>query len=114
MVAEENVRRTVKDIRQRSVIVRELEDAGDLKVLGAMYDMDTGEVELLAGTDRVHERCVEALDLGLRYDVECSHRWQRSERLEYGNEVFVELLNDEPNCPNPRSQLEQRGSPVLA
>jgi carbonic anhydrase len=47
MVAEENVRRTVKDIRQRSVIVRELEDAGDLKVLGAMYDMDTGEVELL-------------------------------------------------------------------
>ena len=47
MVAEENVRRTVEEIRQRSVIVRELEDAGSLKILGAMYDMDTGEVQFL-------------------------------------------------------------------
>jgi carbonic anhydrase len=47
LVTEENVRQTIRDIRQRSEIVREMEAAGDLMIVGAIYDMKTGEVEFL-------------------------------------------------------------------
>ncbi len=47
MVAEKNVRLTIEDIRTRSPILKEMEDAGKIKIVGAMYDMDTGEVEFL-------------------------------------------------------------------
>ena len=43
-VAEENVRRTVREIREKSQIVSELEKQGKLMVVGAMYDISTGEV----------------------------------------------------------------------
>lgn len=47
LVTEENVRQTIRDIRRRSEIVREMEAAGDLMIVGGLYDMKTGEVEFL-------------------------------------------------------------------
>ena len=47
MVAEKNVRLTIEDIRTRSPILKEMEEAGEIKIVGAIYDMDTGEVEFL-------------------------------------------------------------------
>lgn len=43
-VAEQNVRRTVRRIRAESAILRELEASGDIRIVGGMYDMDTGAV----------------------------------------------------------------------
>ena len=47
MVAEENVRRTVADIRARSETLRNLEEQGELAIVGGLYDMETGRVSLL-------------------------------------------------------------------
>ncbi len=46
-IAKENVLRTVSDIREKSPIISELEAEGKLKVVGAMYDVSTGEVTWL-------------------------------------------------------------------
>ena len=46
-IAEENVIRTVKDIRSKSQAISELENEGKLKVVGAMYDVSTGEVTFI-------------------------------------------------------------------
>ena len=43
-VAHENVRHTVQNILERSAVLKELVDRGKLKVVGAMYDVATGEV----------------------------------------------------------------------
>ncbi len=43
-VAEENVRQTVRQIVDRSPVLRERVAAGDLVVVGAMHDVHTGEV----------------------------------------------------------------------
>jgi carbonic anhydrase len=42
-----NVRRTVIKIRQESPIMREMEQAGQIKIVGAMQDIATGEVTFL-------------------------------------------------------------------
>ncbi len=47
LVAEKNVRLTMADIRERSPIMKELEDQGQLKIAGALYDMKTGAVDFL-------------------------------------------------------------------
>ena len=47
LVAEKNIRLTIEDIRKRSPILKEMEEAGEIKIVGAMYDMDTGEVDFL-------------------------------------------------------------------
>lgn len=47
LVAEQNVRQTVADIRARSEVLRELEARGELRIVGGMYDMETGRVSLL-------------------------------------------------------------------
>jgi len=44
-VCTENVVLTVADIRARSPILKELENKGEIKIIGAVYDMDTGEVD---------------------------------------------------------------------
>ncbi len=44
LVVRENVKITVENIRQQSVILREMESAGEIKIIGAYYDMDNGEV----------------------------------------------------------------------
>ena len=46
-VAEQNVRRSVRRIREESPILRTLEETGQICIVGGMYDMDTSVVELL-------------------------------------------------------------------
>jgi carbonic anhydrase len=47
MACESNVRRTIEQIRDRSPILKEMEDKGEIKIVGAVYDMDNGEVSWL-------------------------------------------------------------------
>lgn len=47
MVAEQNVRMTIERIRERSPILREMETNGEIKIVGGLYAMETGEVEFL-------------------------------------------------------------------
>lgn len=47
VVAEENVRRTVRRIREESETLCKLEAAGTIKIVGAMYAMATGRVTFL-------------------------------------------------------------------
>lgn len=46
-IAEENVKKTVQDIREKSKTISDLEGEGKLRVVGAMYDISTGEVRFL-------------------------------------------------------------------
>lgn len=45
MVTKKNVLMTMKYIRENSPVLKELEDKGELKITGAMYNTSTGEVE---------------------------------------------------------------------
>jgi carbonic anhydrase len=47
MACESNVRKTIQDIRTNSPILKEMEDQGEIKIIGGVYDMDTGEVDFL-------------------------------------------------------------------
>jgi carbonic anhydrase len=47
MVCESNVRHTMEQIRANSPILKELEDQGQLKIVGGVYDMETGVVTML-------------------------------------------------------------------
>ena len=42
-----SVRLTIADIRERSPVLKEMEDAGALKIVGALYDMDSGVIDFL-------------------------------------------------------------------
>jgi len=44
MVAEANVRLAMAQIRDRSPILREMIDQGQISLVGGMYDLSTGEV----------------------------------------------------------------------
>lgn len=44
LVIQRNVEITMQDIRRRSPILRDLEAAGQIQIVGALYDMQTGEV----------------------------------------------------------------------
>lgn len=44
---EENVRQTVANIRKHSPILAKLEKSGDIKIVGAMYELETGKVAVL-------------------------------------------------------------------
>ncbi len=46
-VIESNVRQTVRDIQSRSPVIADLVRQGELKVVGAIYDLDTGRVSWL-------------------------------------------------------------------
>ncbi len=43
-VAEANVHESIKEIREKSPILAELEKNGDIEIVGAMYSVDNGEV----------------------------------------------------------------------
>jgi carbonic anhydrase len=43
-VTEKNVRLSMQKLRDRSVILREMIDKGEISLVGAMYDLGTGEV----------------------------------------------------------------------
>jgi carbonic anhydrase len=45
MVSKENVLRTIKLIRERSSILKEMEDGGEIEIIGGMYNTATGVVE---------------------------------------------------------------------
>jgi carbonic anhydrase len=47
MVCESNVRNTMEQIRANSPILREMEAQGQLKIVGGVYDMETGVVTML-------------------------------------------------------------------
>jgi carbonic anhydrase len=47
LVSESNVRNTLAKIRSESPILKEMEDQGELKIMGALYDMDNGKVTFL-------------------------------------------------------------------
>jgi carbonic anhydrase len=46
-VCENNVKNTIAQIRANSPILKEMEDTGEIKIVGAVYDMDTGKVDFL-------------------------------------------------------------------
>ena len=46
-VAETNVQMTINNMLERSSIIKEMCDAGDVKIVGAMYDVGSGKVSLL-------------------------------------------------------------------
>lgn len=47
MACESNVRHTIDQIRLNSPILKEMEDNGEIKIVGAVYDMDNGKVDFL-------------------------------------------------------------------
>ena len=46
-VCENNVRLNMEQIRARSPILQEMENAGEIRIVGAVYDMDSGKVTFL-------------------------------------------------------------------
>jgi carbonic anhydrase len=44
MVIKENVKLTVENIRKQSAVLLEMEQKGEIKIVGSYYDMDNGEV----------------------------------------------------------------------
>lgn len=47
-VAEANVRQSIREIREKSPILKELADSGKIGIAGAIYDVSTGKVMFLA------------------------------------------------------------------
>lgn len=47
MASESNIRNTIEEIRKQSPILKEMEANGEIKIMGALYDMDNGKVNLL-------------------------------------------------------------------
>lgn len=43
----ENVNLSIRDIREKSPILKEMEAKGEIKIIGAIYKMETGKVEFL-------------------------------------------------------------------
>ena len=46
-VAKNNIINTIATIRSKSPILKEMEDKGEIKIVGAYYDLKTGEVTFL-------------------------------------------------------------------
>lgn len=46
-VVKNNVRHTIEEIRENSSIIADMEENGEIKVLGAFYDVTTGRIEFL-------------------------------------------------------------------
>ena len=49
-VSKNNVKRSVQEVLRQSDIIRELVDAGEVGIIGAMYDVTTGSVEFYEDT----------------------------------------------------------------
>jgi len=47
MVCENNVNNTIAEIRNQSPILKEMEENGEIQIVGAIYDMDNGQVSFL-------------------------------------------------------------------
>lgn len=46
-VAVENVKLTINEIREKSPVLKEMEDNAEIQILGAMYDVKSGKVNLV-------------------------------------------------------------------
>lgn len=46
-VCENNVQHTIDTIREKSPVMKALEDEGKIKIVGAIYDLDSGKVQFL-------------------------------------------------------------------
>jgi carbonic anhydrase len=46
-VAKNNVKNTIETIKLKSPILKEMADKGEIKIVGAYYDLNTGEVIFL-------------------------------------------------------------------
>ena len=46
-VSKNNVRNTIRTIREESPILQEMEDHGEIRIIGAIYDMDMGSVTFI-------------------------------------------------------------------
>lgn len=46
-VCHDNVTLTIKEIRTKSPILKEMEDKGEVKIVGGVYDMETGKVTFM-------------------------------------------------------------------
>lgn len=46
-VCETNVKNTIAEIRKKSPILKEMEDKGEIKIVGGIYDLDDGQVTFL-------------------------------------------------------------------
>ena len=46
-VAHENVARTVAAIAERSAVLRDMKENGDIEIVGGMYDISNGRVTFL-------------------------------------------------------------------
>jgi carbonic anhydrase len=55
-VASINVRRTVKDIMERSYILHEMIEKGEIGICGAMYNVETGVVEFFTDTSIIRTK----------------------------------------------------------
>lgn len=49
-VAHENVLQTIEAIKEKSEVLRELYDNGEIDIVGAMYSVETGDVKFFDGT----------------------------------------------------------------
>jgi carbonic anhydrase len=63
-VAEINVKRTVKSILQRSYILEQMIENGDIGIIGAMYNIETGNVDFYTETEFIKDE--NKPDLGLK------------------------------------------------
>ena len=43
MACESNVKNTIVEIRKQSPILKEMEEKGEIKIVGGIYDLDTGK-----------------------------------------------------------------------
>jgi len=62
-VAEINVKRTVKSIIQRSYILEQMIENGEIGIIGAMYNIETGVVEFYNATEFIKDESNPTLDL---------------------------------------------------
>ncbi|RXR20537.1 carbonic anhydrase [Flavobacterium amnicola] len=62
-VAEINVKRTVKSIIQRSYILEQMIENGEIGIIGAMYNIETGKVEFYNTTEFIKDASNPGLDL---------------------------------------------------
>ncbi len=47
MACESNVHNTINDIRKNSAILKEMEENGEIKIVGAVYNLENGQVDWL-------------------------------------------------------------------
>ncbi|UOK41971.1 MULTISPECIES: carbonic anhydrase family protein [Flavobacterium] len=62
-VAEINVKRTVKSIVQRSYILEQMIENGEIGIIGAMYNIETGMVEFYQDTEFIKDELNPQLSL---------------------------------------------------